>query len=500
MYKRQVLSGQSSGTTATLTASLSNFVSQLRLNDILAFSNNNLAHEVRVTGITSATQITIERVTSNSIANGAINGNLTLLRGQIREAQKRTLISAIPKAAVKSTSTNSSGTSVAPLGYFRKSYAVSVTGGAFSLSAGSNLTFRDVTDGDDFQVIATGGTNAGTSYTVGNGISTTSSPGDASASITGLNSGTTSAIVIATVYSSNRTAKAKTTQRMKVLRIDHTTGSSANGLTQTTAGYGHRLEDKQISLGCPDVFKLKAVYESADDADPEIPNLGYSNLIGNFETGQILTGASSGAKAQVVSFNSTTVFYVMLNDNSFAGDEGISTPTASGKITVGTIRQGSNNITSSYELEDGQREQYYDYSRIVRKAGYAAPTRRILVIFDRFQTTSGDGFYSVDSYSAEDYKEIPTFGIIPLRNGLDFRPMVPDKLANNGTRGTPYEFTATEFFNFSDRSFTGNFVGIPGQADTTILSYQYYLGRLTRLVLIRILRLLLTKVNHQRHL
>ena len=138
---------------------------------------------------------------------------------------------------------------------------------------------------------------------------------------------------------------------MKVLRIDHTTGSSANGLTQTTAGYGHRLEDKQISLGCPDVFKLKAVYESADDADPEIPNLGYSNLIGNFETGQILTGASSGAKAQVVSFNSTTVFYVMLNDNSFAGDEGISTPTASGKITVGTIRLGANNITSSYELD-----------------------------------------------------------------------------------------------------------------------------------------------------
>ena len=186
---------------------------------------------------------------------------------------------------------------------------------------------------------------------------------------------------------------------MKVLRVDHTSGSSGNGLTQTTAGYGHRLEDKQISLGCPDVFKLKAVYESSDDADPEIPNFGYSNLIGTLEIGQILTGASSGAKAQIVSFNSTTVFYVMLNDNSFTGDENISTPTASGKITVGTIRVGSNNITSSYELDNGQREQYYDYSRIVRKAGYAAPTRRILVIFDRFQTTSGDGFYSVDSYS-----------------------------------------------------------------------------------------------------
>ena len=96
---------------------------------------------------------------------------------------------------------------MAPLGYFRKSYSVSVTGGAFSLSAGSNLTFRDVNDPDDFQVIVTAGTNAGTSYTVGsatNPISTTSSAGDASASITGLNSGSSAAIVIATVYSSNR--------------------------------------------------------------------------------------------------------------------------------------------------------------------------------------------------------------------------------------------------------------------------------------------------------
>ena len=170
----------------------------------------------------------------------------------------------------------------------------------------------------------------------------------------------------------------------------------------------------------------------------------------------------------------------MLNDNSFAGDEGISTATATGKITVGTIRQGSNNITSSYELDNGQREQYYDYSRIVRKAGYAAPTRRILVIFDRFDTTSGDGFYTVDSYSSEDYKEIPTFGEFPLRNGLDFRPMVPDLIANAGTRQSPYTLTATEFFNFSDRGFSGNLVGIPGQADTTILSYQYYLGRIDK--------------------
>ena len=488
-----VLSSISGNASGTLTASLSNFVSQVRVNDILRFSNNNLSHQVRVTAVTSATVITIARVGTNNLADGAINGNITILRGQIKEAQKRTLISAIPKAAVKSTSTNSSGTAVAPLGYFRKSYTTSVTGGAFSISAGSNLTFRDPTDADDFQVVVTGGTNVGTSYTVGNGISTTSSPGDASASITGLNSGSTTATIIATVYSSNRTAKAKTTERMKVLRVDHTSGSTANGLTQTTAGYGHRLEDKYISLGCADAFKLKAVYESSNSDDPEIPNLGYSNLIGTLGIGEILTGAESGAKAQVVSFDSTTVYYVMLNDSAFSGEEAISTPNASGKITVGSIKAGSANITTSFELDNGQREQYYDYSRLVRKSGYAAPTRRCLVIFDRFVTTSGDGFYSVDSYATEDYKEIPTFGTIPLRNGLDFRPMVPAAISGSGTRLSPFLHSSNNYFNHSNRAFTGNLVGIPGQADTTILSYEYYLGRIDKLSINRNNKIIIAK-------
>ena len=476
-----VLSSVSGNATGTVTASLSNFSSQLRVNDVLRFSNNNLAHQVRVTAVTDASTFTIARIGTNNLADGAISGELILTRGQIKEAQKRTLISPIPKDAVKSTSTNSSGSAVAPLGYFRKTYTSSVTGGAFSLSAGSNLTFRDPTDPDDFQVIVTAGTNAGTSYTVGNGIATTSNPGDASASITGLNAGSTAVIVIATVYSSNRTAKAKTTERMKVLRIDHTIGSSANGLTQTTGGYGHRLEDKFISLGCADAFSLKAVYESADANDPELPNLGYTNLIGTLEIGQILTGGESGAKGQIVSFDSTKVYYVMLNDSAFSGEEPISTPTASGKITVGSIRTGSANITSSFDLDNGQREQYYDYSRLVRKSGYAAPTRRCLVIFDRFVTTSGEGFYSVDSYSSDDYKEIPTFGTQSLRNGLDFRPMVPAAISGSGTRQSPFLHSSNDYFGFSTRAFTGNLVGIPGQADTTILSYEYYLGRIDKL-------------------
>ena len=59
-------------------------------------------------------------------------------------------------------------------------------------------------------------------------------------------------------------------------------------------------------------------------------------------------------------------------------------PNATFQITSGGIVAGSTNITDSFDLDNGQRDQFYDYSRIVRKAGFANPTHKLLVIFDRF--------------------------------------------------------------------------------------------------------------------
>ena len=113
----------------------------------------------------------------------------------------------------------------------------------------------------------------------------------------------------------------------------------------------------------------KPIYESRDGNDPVVPNFQYTNLIGSFANNQILTGTESGAKAQVVSFDSQRVYYVYLNDNVFAGTEKVTTETADCRIVVQTIVAGSTNITTSYNLDNGQREQYYDYSRLVRKSG-----------------------------------------------------------------------------------------------------------------------------------
>ena len=84
------------------------------------------------------------------------------------------------------------------------------------------------------------------------------------------------------------------------------------------------------------------------------------------------------------------------------------------------LNLGATNITDNFDLDDGQRDQFYDYSRIVRKAGVAAPTHKLLVIFDRFFTSNGINPYTVDSYAAEDYKIIPSYEGTELRDVIDF--------------------------------------------------------------------------------
>ena len=50
--------------------------------------------------------------------------------------------------------------------------------------------------------------------------------------------------------------------------------------------------------------------------------------------------------------------------------------------TVGTLTAGSKVITSNFTLDTGQRDNYYDIARIVRKPNVATPRGRLLVVYD----------------------------------------------------------------------------------------------------------------------
>ena len=62
---------KSSGT-AVITSTVSNFRSQLKIGDIVEFSNNGASHKAKVTAVTDNFNFNVTRLGSTTLANGAI--------------------------------------------------------------------------------------------------------------------------------------------------------------------------------------------------------------------------------------------------------------------------------------------------------------------------------------------------------------------------------------------------------------------------------------------
>jgi hypothetical protein len=82
-------------------------------------------------------------------------------------------------------------------------------------------------------------------------------------------------------------------------------------------------------------------------------------------------------------------------------------------------------ITDRYEVDNGQRDNFYGIGRIRLKFDAIPPIGDLAIVVDYFQHSSGD-YFTVDSYSSVDYEYIPVFnsskGFIQLRDAIDFRP------------------------------------------------------------------------------
>ena len=138
-----------------------------------------------------------------------------------------------------------------------------------------------------------------------------------------------------------------------------------------------------------------------------------------------------------------------------------------------------NDITSSYMLDKGQKNQYYDYSRIVRNSGAFVPHRKVLIIYNRYDVPSGDtgDIFTVNSYGAERYKnDIPSIGPsrTPAHDVLDFRPQVSVYDPASATV-SPFFYTSRDFTGKPDRLLTPN--------ESVVFDYNYYLPRIDKLVL-----------------
>ncbi len=185
------------------------------------------------------------------------------------------------------------------------------------------------------------------------------------------------------------------------------------------------------SLNLADAHSIKAIYDSGNiGTDAVAPTLTVVNATGTFIPGEIITGGTTGATGTVIDHTVATTVTFVVTSGTFAGTETITGGTNSYTATMAGLATGDTDIKSSYTLDTGQRDNFYDHGRIQLTG--TAPTGRILVIFDYF-THSGTGYLSADSYTGSaGYDNIPAYtspvtgARVELRDCIDFRPRRQD--------------------------------------------------------------------------
>ena len=255
----------------------------------------------------------------------------------------------------------------------------------------------------------------------------------------------------------------------RYLKIKNT-GSTA----RTGVNFGWSAQDQQISLAYPDVFKVYGINESSSSSfgDGQFSRIEI-NTTGLVPTGSIVIGQTSGTEAIVALQNSsvtgagdisttpgyhsyltgtgstTTLEVIYQKNNAFTANEtlkvvapaGISPYTSPITYTSATNAAGKD-LSALYDLDNGQRSEYYDIGRLVRKPNKNAPPVGDIIVFYSYFTASpiNNFFYSTDSYRKLDYfKDDVRFHSEPksigtkqdntgrdLRNSIDFRLRVED--------------------------------------------------------------------------
>jgi len=111
-----------------------------------------------------------------------------------------------------------------------------------------------------------------------------------------------------------------------------------------------------------------------------------------------------------------------LTEKSFSIDESVSFKKSGITATISNVTDGDQDIVESFTLDGGQRLEFLDYGRIIRKDGVESPKKQITIVFDHYSVPAGDSgdFVSFSSYDADLYlRDIPS--IRQLRSNRLFR-------------------------------------------------------------------------------
>jgi hypothetical protein len=408
--------------------------------------------------ITSSIELETLTGSGNLIQEGFESDTVKLF-----DAEKNRSIFKLPKKTVKTLlTTTNSGASDTQYTIRRQFVGTTDSSGAVTFSSGTNEVFLSHSEKDYTLSILTAGDGTGALGDVVSISGKLSGTGSSAITVTDatiLGDGAKVKLV-ASLLKTSVIQKSKTVNLMKQVKV----------VSGTTDAFGTRPSDATISLGRADVFNVVAVFDSEDaSTDAVAPQFTLTNSSGTFTRGEKITGGTTGATARVISISSP-MSYVLISAVAFASGETITGESSGASATVGTLTGGSIDIKNSYLFDDGQRDNFYDISRIVRKTSVAAPTGRLLIVYDYLEHGAGDVF-TVDSYvdiaNQMDYEDIPTYtatkvdpespapaGQFPLRDSYDFRPRVADIAGTSSTLETIDEITGNSF-DFYSRQYSG---------------------------------------------
>ena len=342
-------------------------------------------------------------------------------------------------------------------------------------------------------------------YAQGNGIGAITSDafklasGGSSVDISGLNAGGGNSIVNVTIKKNGIRSKTKEYTRSTIENVNFSRLTQSGSTPESTLNdgltynqyYGLRVQDDQISLQRPDVVKVLAVYESTNNNNPVLTRVQFpalSNVDNDAIIGEDIVGSDSGAIARVVSKpQSNNLGIVYLNSQQFSLGENVTFKESNivSNIQVITIGQYKD-LTNNYNLDKGQKDEFYDYSRLVR-TGSLTPEKRLLVVFDHYTVPSSDDgdVFTVLSYDAARFsKDIPVIGPNEVRasDTLDFRPRVAD---NPGTSASPFAFSSRNFSSAINYNLKAG--------ESSLLGYDFYLPRIDRVYLDKFSGIIVTK-------
>jgi len=169
-------------------------------------------------------------------------------------------------------------------------------------------------------------------------------------------------------------------------------------------------------------------------ANGEIEISGQNALLryksGNTFSANVITIISSSqATSKVKTLTSANVEWLAANGNAYIN------LFRSDIYDIVSIQDATgNNFLSAYQLDNGQRDDYYDHGNLILRADAIGPvlgnTNPNVVVQFRYFDHSGSGYFDADSYTKGglDWGDIPTFNRtkgnpVRLSDVIDFRPV-----------------------------------------------------------------------------